>query len=113
MFLNKKINPNQFFAWLVLIYFVASTLFLTVHNFSHHFAQNQSYQKVLNTSDQNNIEQCGLCDLFITQNQIFSFGAIAFAVLSFYLATIFAFKKRFKLSALFSSNSPRAPPYFS
>ncbi len=114
MFLNKKINPNQFFAWLLLIYFVASTLFLTVHSFSHHAAQNQSYQKVLNTSDQNkDVANCGLCDLFVTQNQIFSFAAIAFAALSFYLATIFAFKKRLKLSALFSSNSPRAPPYFS
>ena len=114
MFLNKKNNPNQFFAWLLLVYFVASTLFLTVHSFSHHAAQSQSYQKVLSSTDQNNaVEQCGLCDLFIAQNQIFSFAAAAFAVLYFYLATVFVFKKQPKLSFLFLSNSPRAPPYFS
>ncbi|MES2677849.1 MAG: hypothetical protein V4612_06030 [Pseudomonadota bacterium] len=114
MIFNKKINPNRFLACLLLIYFVASTLFLTVHSFSHHAVQNQSYQKVLSSTDQNKaVEQCGLCDLFVAQNQIFSFASVAFVALSFYLATIFAFKKRLKLSALLSSNSPRAPPYFS
>ncbi len=114
MIFNKKINPNRFFACLLLIYFVASTLFLTVHSFSHQLSQSQSYQKVLNTTDKNNaVEQCGLCHLFVTQNQFFSFTAYTFAILSFYLATVFAFKKRLKLSALLSYNSPRAPPYFS
>ncbi len=114
MFFNKKINPNKVFAWLLLIYFASSTLFLTVHSFSHPLVQSQSYQKVLNSPDQNNsAEQCVLCALFATQNQIFSFVTTAFAILSFYLAVVFVFKNRYKLSFLFSSNSPRAPPYFS
>ena len=52
-----------------------------------------------------------MCALFATQNQIFSFVTTAFAILSFYLAVVFVFKNRYKLSCFSSSNSPRAPPY--
>lgn len=119
MFLKNKNNPIQlpvkrFFASFLIAYFIASSLFLSTHNISHRIVLGSASQKVLNYSDHNNqADKCSLCALFILQNQLLSFLSTAFVILSFYLAVVFLIKKPFQLSYLFSSNPPRAPPYFS
>ena len=111
----NRLKTNRYFSLLLLAYFTASILFLTVHSFAHQFSQINFSQKVVLLNNQQNhqnddVSKCDLCTLFALQNQFFIFAISTFLALIFYLSANFLISDKIKLSYLCSSTQVRAPP---